>query len=109
MGAGGEANHELGIANRDIENSASRRRFGDQYESHEVWSQRYMGERILGMGLALAFVILAMVWLIDIPSLYRYGVSAVVLIWFIAAAAIHISRRNRLQRIRAQQLRKLNE
>ncbi|WP_027854164.1 hypothetical protein [Marinobacterium litorale] len=109
MGAGGEANHELGIAKRDIENVSSSRISSDPHNVQTQWSQRYMGERLLGMSLSLVFIVLAMVWFFDTPSLYRYSVSAGVLILFILALVMKVSRRKRLKRIRAQHLRELEE
>ncbi|MBV1790491.1 hypothetical protein KQ940_20725 [Marinobacterium sp. D7] len=109
MGWGGEANNEFGIARRDIKNAASRRTSNGQYESQEQWSQRYMGERLLGMTLSLTAIVLIMVWLFDTPPLYRYGVSAGVLTLFIYVLTVKISRRNRLKRVRAQHLRELEE
>jgi len=109
MGAGGEANHELGIAARDIKNSASRRSNNDQYESHKRWSQRYMGERLFGMILSLIFTVLFMVWSFDTPPLYRYGISAGVLVLSIFVLMVKILGRKRLKRIRAQHLRELEE
>lgn len=105
MGAGGEGNHELGIGLRDIDNSGRRRSCEDQYSSHSTWSKKYMDERIIGIGSSVVFILICIVWLIDVPDDFRYGVSGVSILFFILVVGLKVLQRKRLNSIRNQQLK----
>lgn len=109
MGAGGEANNELGIAYRDIDNSGRRSAHKDQYVSQNTWSQRYMGERLIGMGGSIILIFVCIVWLIETPNSLRYGVSASAALLFLIIGGMNIKRRSKLNKIREQQLKEFNE
>jgi len=108
MGQGGEANHELGISYRDINNSG-RRAVSDQYESHNTWSRKYMWERISGIGLALTSFLVFTVWLIETPSHVRYGVSGGAFFLLVIWAFLMIGGRKKLKKIRAHQLKEFRQ
>ncbi|MFC3153467.1 hypothetical protein ACFOEK_20670 [Litoribrevibacter euphylliae] len=105
MGAGGEGNHELGIGLRDIDNSGKRLSCKDQHSSHSKWSIKYLDERIIGMGSSVVFILICIVWLIDVSDAFRYAVSGVSILLLIVVIGIKVLRHKRLNGIRNQQLK----
>jgi hypothetical protein len=109
MSSGGEANHELGIAYRDIDNSSKRIPFNDQFENQNTSSQKYMSERLVGMGLAITLIVVCTVWIIETQELIRYGVSGGAIFLFVLIGAANIYKRIQLKKIRRQQVEEFNK
>jgi hypothetical protein len=109
MSSGGEANNELGIAYRDISNSGKRIPFNNQFESQNTWSQKYISERLVGMGLAIILIIVCTVWVIETPELIRYGFSGGAIFLFVLVGVANIYKRIQLKKIRRQQVEEFNK
>ncbi len=103
MIGGGDHNAELGIAVQDAIAADARMKGADGLEAQRAWGAEYLGERMMGMGMALAVVATPMIFLHASPRLGVLWVGAL----FLAGMALVWARGAKakdIETVRAAQL-----